>query len=100
EETIKLIEAGHSLEQIAKIRGRQPGSVVSLVAEMVERGALEFQPAWIGAGKQEQIEAVCSQHGMERLKPLKEALPPEVTFEEIRLVVARLRRNGGLPRET
>jgi hypothetical protein len=26
------------------------------------------------------------------LKPLKESLPPEVTFEEIRLVVARLRR--------
>jgi len=26
---------------------------------------------------------------LERLKPLKEALPPEITFEEIRLVVAR-----------
>jgi hypothetical protein len=27
---------------------------------------------------------------MERLKPLKEALPPEIPYEEIRLVVAHL----------
>ncbi len=30
--------------------------------------------------------------GTQRLKPLKESLPAEVTYEEIRLVVARLRR--------
>jgi uncharacterized protein YpbB len=28
---------------------------------------------------------------MDRLKPLKEALPPEVSYEEIRLVIAGLR---------
>jgi len=28
---------------------------------------------------------------MDRLKPLKEALPPEIPYEEIRLVIARLR---------
>jgi hypothetical protein len=28
---------------------------------------------------------------MDRLKPLKEALPPEIAYEEIRLVVASLR---------
>jgi hypothetical protein len=40
------------------------------------------------------IEAACAQLGLEWLKPLKEALPPEITFEEIRLVVARLRRSN------
>jgi hypothetical protein len=29
---------------------------------------------------------------LERLKPLKEALPPEITYDEIRLVLACLRR--------
>jgi len=29
------------------------------------------------------------------LKPLKEALPSEITHDEIRLVVARLRREQG-----
>ena len=95
EETVLLIGKGHSLEQIAKLRGRQLGSVVSLVAAMVERGELEFQPAWVGAGKCAQIEAACAQHGMQRLKLLKDALPPEITFEEIRLVIARRRRTEG-----
>jgi hypothetical protein len=29
---------------------------------------------------------------MERLKPAKDILPPEITYDELRLVVARLRR--------
>jgi hypothetical protein len=37
------------------------------------------------------IEAACNKLGIEWLKPLKEALPPEITYEEIRLVVARRR---------
>lgn len=94
EETIELLEAGHSLEEIAKIRGRQLGSVVSLVASMVESGELDFQAAWVDARKTEQIKAACAQHGMERLRPIKDALPPEVTYEEIRLVVALLRGTG------
>jgi hypothetical protein len=31
---------------------------------------------------------------LERLKTLKDALPPEITYDEIRLVVARARREG------
>ena len=38
------------------------------------------------------IEAACAKMGIERLKPLKDALPPEITYDEIRLVVARVRR--------
>ena len=38
-----------------------------------------------------QIAAACQQLGMDHLKPLKEALPPEIHYEEIRLVIACLR---------
>jgi uncharacterized protein YpbB len=31
---------------------------------------------------------------MERLKPIKEALPEEITYEQIRLVAAQLRRTS------
>jgi hypothetical protein len=39
---------------------------------------------------------------LEPLKPLKESLPPEITYGEIRLVLARMRRelspkNANLP---
>jgi len=40
------------------------------------------------------IEAACARVGLdqlERLRPLKDSLPPEVTYDEIRLVVAHLR---------
>jgi ATP-dependent DNA helicase RecQ len=91
-DTIRLLEEGRSFEEIAAIRGRQPGSVMSLVADLVEKGELPFQNHWINEGKRTSIEQACSRLGMERLKPLKEALPAEITYEEIRLVAARLRR--------
>jgi ATP-dependent DNA helicase RecQ len=91
-ETLRLLTEGLSFEDIAKIRGRQLSTVVNAVANLVERGDLEFQPAWIDRNKQAVIEAACARLGVDRLKPLKDALPPEVTYDEIRLVVAQLRR--------
>jgi ATP-dependent DNA helicase RecQ len=91
-ETMRLLTAGHSFEDIAKIRGRQLSTVVNAVASLVERGDLEFQPVWIDRNKQAVIEAACSRVGVNGLKPLKDALPPEITYDEIRLVVARVRR--------
>jgi len=91
-ETLSLLAAGKSFEEIAQIRGRQVTTVVNAVANLVEGGLLEFQQAWMDSARQSVIEAACGQLGLERLKPLKDALPPEITFDEIRLVVARLRR--------
>ncbi|MGC0772265.1 MAG: helix-turn-helix domain-containing protein [Candidatus Acidiferrum sp.] len=51
---------------------------------------MEIQPSWIDSEKRAQIETVCARLGTVWLKPLKEALPPEISFKEIRLVVARL----------
>ena len=89
---MRLLAEGRSFDEIAKIRSRQLKSVIDLVASLVEKGDLEFQPGWIDDSKQAIIEEACSRLGMERLKPIKEGLPPEITYEEIRLVAARLRR--------
>jgi len=92
EDTLRLLAEGRTLEEIARIRGRQLGSVVSLVADLVEKGKLEFQSGWVESDKQQSIESACARLGLQWLKPLKEALPPEISFEEIRLIVARLRQ--------
>jgi ATP-dependent DNA helicase RecQ len=92
EETVRLLTEGRSFEEIAKIRGRQLKSVIDLVAGLVEKGELQFQNGWIDDSKRASIEEACSRLGMERLKPLKEALPPDITYEEIRLIAARMRR--------
>lgn len=95
-ETMRLLAEGRSFEDIAQIRGRQVTTVVNAVANLIERGDLEFQPAWIDRNKQAVVEAACAKLGIEWLKPLKETLPPEITYDEIRLVVARLRREKSM----
>ncbi len=91
EETLRLLNQGNSFEDIAKIRGRQHSTVVTAVASMVEQGELEFKPGWVPAARLAMIEAACAQCGVEGLRPLKDALPPEITYEEIKLVVARVK---------
>lgn len=94
-ETLRLLREGKSLDEIAQIRGRQLGTVVSAVTSLVENGEIEFQAEWIDRNKRAVIEAACNREGLdkiEKLKPLKDALPPEVTYDEIRLVLASMRR--------
>ena len=92
EETVRLLSEGKSLEKIAQIRGRQVSTVVSAVANLVGTGQVEFRSEWVTKEKQSAIEAACAKVGMERLKPLKDILPPEITYDEIKLVVGRMRR--------
>jgi ATP-dependent DNA helicase RecQ len=95
-ETLQLLSEGKTLEEIAQARGRQLGTVMNAVATLVEAGEVEFQPAWIDRSRLSVIEAACARAGVEnieRLKPLKDVLPPEITYDEIRLVVAHLKRN-------
>jgi ATP-dependent DNA helicase RecQ len=94
DETLRLLSEGRTLEEIAQIRGRQLSTIVNAVANLVEMGQVEFQSAWVSPDKQSVIAAACAQAGIERLKPAKDILPPEITYDEIRLVVAKLRRDG------
>jgi len=100
EETLRLLRQGKSMTEIATLRQRQPGTVANTIAALVENGDVEFDDNWVDATRRSVIEAACARLGTQWLKPLKEALPPEVTFEEIRLVVARLRRVEYLKRES
>ncbi len=92
EETMQLLAQGRSFVGIAKIRGRQVSSVIDLVSRLVEKGELEFQTSWVDSQKRAQIEDACARLGLKRLNPLKDVLRPDITLDEIRLVVAQLRR--------
>lgn len=92
EETLRLLRQGRTFAQIAEERGRKVSSVVSLVAGLVEKGELDLEPAWVDADRRALIEQACDRHGIQFLGPLKQALPPEITYEEIKLVAAARRR--------
>ena len=94
-ETLELLQKGHTLEEIAQIRGRKVSSIVVLVADLIERGETVFQEDWMQPARREQIRDACRRVGMEWMKPIKEALPEEVSYDEIRLVLAEVRREAG-----
>jgi hypothetical protein len=79
------------LAEIARIRGRQLTTVVASVADLVESGKLQFQPAWIAREKLVAIEEAVAKYGV-KIKLLRNALPASILFEEIRLVVASLKQ--------
>jgi len=91
EETMRLLAEGRTLDEIAVIRGRRRSTIVSMVSDLVVRGMVQFQPAWVEQGRQSAIEEACAKLGLDKFSPLKEALPPEYTYDEIRLVVALIR---------
>jgi ATP-dependent DNA helicase RecQ len=100
EETLRWLAEGKTLAEIARLRERQLSTVVGTVASLVEAGDLEFDESWVDSDKRVQIEAVCARLGTQWLKPLKEALPADITFEDVRLVVARLRRKEFLEKQS
>ncbi|MGB8913970.1 MAG: RecQ family ATP-dependent DNA helicase, partial [Candidatus Sulfotelmatobacter sp.] len=96
DETLRLLSEGKTLEEIAETRGRQVSTVVSAVANLVGTGQVEFRPEWVSKEKQSVIEAACAKVGMERLKALKDILPPEISYDEIKLMVGKVRRDERL----
>jgi ATP-dependent DNA helicase RecQ len=93
-ETSELLRQGHSFEKIAQIRGRKVASVIALVADLLEKGETEFQESWMSQERHQQIREACMRVGLEGMKPIKEALPEEASYDEIRLVLAEMRREA------
>jgi ATP-dependent DNA helicase RecQ len=91
DETIRLLAQGKSFVEIAEVRGRQVSTVVNMVADLVEKGRLEYRMEWVGEGAHDQISAAISRLGWQWLKPLRDSLPAEITYDQIRLVVAHAR---------
>jgi ATP-dependent DNA helicase RecQ len=89
--TKKLLDEGQSFAEIAVIRGRQISTIINSVAELVENGDLEFKTGWVEPAKLEEIEAACERLGTAGLRPIKDAVSAEITFDDIRLAVAQYR---------
>ena len=89
-----MLAGGMSFSEIAAARGRRLNTVITQVADMVEKGTLEFDPRWVVEDVRTAIEQLALRLGTDRLKPIKEALPPDVDYPEIRLVVSALRKRS------
>jgi hypothetical protein len=62
-----------------------------MVAELIESGDAKFREAWFAPAKYAMIAEACSRLGVALMKPIKDALPEETSYDEIRLVAAHIR---------
>jgi ATP-dependent DNA helicase RecQ len=95
-ETLSLLQKGFTFDEIAVRRGRKVSTVVSLIASLIESGETSFQPQWIPAATYDTIREACLRFGLDLLRPIKDALPDSISYEEIRLVAAHLRHEKKL----
>jgi len=92
--TLQLLQAGKSFEEIAQTRGFSVRTITEHASRLVEAGKCAYRHEWIPRQHFHQIEHACHKLGFERLKPLKDALPDEITYDEIRIAVAGLRASS------
>jgi len=91
DQTLTLLSQGASFEEIARTRDRQVSTIVCTVANLIETGRTELNPAWLSPGAQPHIEEACEKVGVEKLADIKAAVPPFVSYNDVRLVVAYVR---------
>lgn len=88
--TFKLYKQGMSIKEIAKARDLNQRTIVTHIAHYVAKGMLSADD-FVEAAKIEAIrDAIETQMGLKKLSAIKEACPPEVTYQDIILVIASL----------
>ena len=94
--TCDLLRKGHSVEEISALRQYSPSTIWKHLLESIEKGDLDIQEV-VTPQKVEDIRRIITSEAWDPLLGLTELrnrLAPEYSFEEIRAVMAQMRRNG------
>ena len=90
--TLALYRQGLSVEEIARERNLTQGTVISHLTELVETGEAVDVERLIRPGHYEVIVDALQRVGSDMLRPVKDFLGDEYSFDEIRLVRAMTRQ--------
>jgi ATP-dependent DNA helicase RecQ len=85
--TYELYTEGKSIKEICKERGLTQMTVEGHLLECLDRGMLLDYQAFIPAHHEGDILEAIEACGTEKLKPIKDALAPEVTYTAIRFAI-------------
>jgi len=91
--TLELYQQGLSIEEIARERNLKPTTILSHLSELIEGGEVLDIERIVQPGRQKVIASALEQIGSDVLKPVKEFLGEDYSYDEIRLVRAVLRRS-------
>ena len=81
-----------SIDSVAERRSLSPITVEGHLADLVTDGRIADVSAYVEQSVYERVRIAAVEHGLERLKPIHDALGGDVGYREIRLAVAHLRR--------
>lgn len=91
EETLDLFNKGNSIEEIAEHRGLSSMTIVNHLCKCVEKG-IEFDYARLLSPEAEaEILKAIDEVGKEYLKPIKETVDDSISYDGIKLVLAKLK---------
>ncbi|HWL94724.1 MAG TPA: DNA helicase RecQ [Phycisphaerae bacterium] len=86
----EMFASGASIEQVSEEIHRAPGTVSNYLAEFIETTRPASIAAWVDDADYARVAAVVGAVGIERLKPVFDALEGSVSYEIIRLVAAHV----------
>ncbi len=79
-----------TLVEIAEKRGFTVNTIIEHLATCNKRGQKVDWTRFLDSGeKEDKILAAINQVGFEKLKPIKEALPEDISYEDIRIVIVK-----------
>ena len=82
---------GESVEEVARQLGRAPSTVYDYLAQFLVHTRQQDPTAWVDYATAARIEKAAKQVGLDRLKPIFEALEGRVPYTQIHIVVQCLR---------
>lgn len=94
ETTFKMYQLGLKPEEIAEQRGLSLRTIYSHLANLIENGYKIKVEDFVSNEEKENILKVISEVGTELLKPIKEKLPEDITYDQIKLVLGEYNYNN------
>jgi len=88
---MELFQQGQSIAAVCQAVGRARSTSTEYLADFIAHQGISDPSAWIDDALFARIRAAASQHGIDRLRPLFEALGGEVGYDDLRIAVACLR---------
>ncbi len=93
-QSLALFKSGNSIENIAALRSLSPETISSHLAKFLATGDLMIEEL-VSNEKQALIAAAIINAGTRMLTPIKEKLPDDISYGEIRIIISHLERIFG-----
>ncbi len=97
-ETLDFLQQGMTLEKIAEVRGLSPRTISTHISSLIEQGFLQLED-YVNPDVRQTVEKCLKQlvdsgEAIDHLRPIKDQLPPEISYDELKFVLGAWKRNA------